>query len=63
MPTFMYTIQVVEDYLFEAESREQAEDICGLIRAVDDPDTAKELVESKNGFVHIDMSESIMEEE
>tara|TARA_B100001996_G_C18143293_1_gene393875 strand:- start:41 stop:232 length:192 start_codon:yes stop_codon:yes gene_type:complete len=63
MQKFMYTIAVVEDYIFEAEDRKQAEDIAGLIRAVDDPDTAKELVESKNGFVHIDMSESIMEEE
>lgn len=63
MPKFMYTVQVTEDYIFEATDREQAEDVCGLIRAVDDPELAEEIVKSKNGFVQVDFSETIMEEE
>jgi len=56
-------MQVTEDYIFDAVDREQAEDICGLIRAVDDPELAEEIVKSKNGFVQVDFSETIMEEE
>ena len=63
MPKFMYTMQVTEDYIFDAVDREQAEDICGLIRAVDDPELAEEIVKSKNGFVQVDFVETIMEEE
>ena len=63
MPKFMYTMQVTEDYIFDAGDRDQAEDICGLIRAVDDPELAEEIVKSKNGFVQVDFVETIMEEE
>lgn len=63
MPKFMYTVQVTEDYIFDAVDREQAENIAGLIRAVDDPELAQEIIESKNGFVQVDFSETIMEEE
>jgi hypothetical protein len=63
MPKFMYTVQVTEDYIFEAVDREQAENVAGLIRAVDDPELAQEIIESKNGFVQVDFSETIMEEE
>lgn len=59
----MYTVQVTEDYIFEAVDREQAENVAGLIRAVDDPELAQEIIESKNGFVQVDFSETIMEEE
>ena len=59
----MYTVQVTEDYIFDAVDREQAENIAGLIRAVDDPELAQEIIESKNGFVQVDFSETIMEEE
>ena len=63
MPKFMYTVQVTEDYIFDAVDREQAENVAGLIRAVDDPELAQEIIESKNGFVQVDFSETIMEEE
>lgn len=63
MPKFMYTVQVTEDYIFEAEDRFEAEDVCGLIRAVDDPELAEKIVEERNGFVQVDFVETIMEEE
>ena len=63
MPKFMYTVQVTEDYIFDAVDREQAENIAGLIRAVDDPELAQEKNDSKTHCVQVDFSESIMEEE
>lgn len=59
----MYTVQVTEDYLFDAEDTNTAMQIAGLIQAVNDPELAKEIVENNNGFVQVDVVETIEEEE
>ena len=59
----MYTVQVTEDYLFDAEDINTAMQIAGLIQAVNDPELAQEIVENNNGFVQVDVVETIEEEE
>lgn len=59
----MYTVQVTEDYLFDAEDENTAMQVAGLIQAVNDPELAKEIVENNNGFVQVDIVETIEEEE
>ena len=60
---YMYTVQVTEDYLFDAEDINTAMQIAGLIQAVNDPELAQEIVENNNGFVQVDVVETIEEEE
>ena len=60
---YMYTVQVTEDYLFDAEDINIAMQIAGLIQAVNDPELAQEIVENNNGFVQVDVVETIEEEE
>ena len=60
---YMYTVQVTEDYLFDAEDINTAMQIAGLIQAVYDPELAQEIVENNNGFVQVDVVETIEEEE
>ena len=60
---YMYTVQVTEDYLFDAEDINTAMQVAGLIQAVNDPELAKEIVENNNGFVQVDVVETIEEEE
>jgi|TARA_B100000902_G_scaffold323158_1_gene316812 hypothetical protein len=60
---YMYTVQVTEDYLFDAEDENTAMQVAGLIQAVNDPELAKEIVENNNGFVQVDIVETIEEEE
>lgn len=60
---YMYTVQVTEDYLFDAEDINTAMQVAGLIQAVNDPELAKEIVENNNGFVQVDIVETIEEEE
>lgn len=59
----MYTVTVTEDYLFDAEDINTAMQVAGLIQAVNDPELAKEIVENNNGFVQVDIVETIEEEE
>ena len=56
-------VQVTEDYLFDAEDINTAMQIAGLIQAVNDPELAQEIVENNNGFVQVDVVETIEEEE
>jgi len=60
---YMYTVTVTEDYLFDAEDINTAMQVAGLIQAVNDPELAKEIVENNNGFVQVDIVETIEEEE
>tara|TARA_B100001559_G_scaffold264900_1_gene230871 strand:- start:710 stop:910 length:201 start_codon:yes stop_codon:yes gene_type:complete len=60
---YMYTVQVTEDYLFDAEDINTAMQVAGLIQAVNDPELAQEIVENNNGFVQVDVVETIEEEE
>ena len=60
---YMYTVQVTEDYLFDAEDINTAMQIAGFIQAVNDPELAQEIVENNNGFVQVDVVETIEEEE
>ena len=60
---YLYTVQVTEDYLFDAEDINTAMQIAGLIQAVNDPELAQEIVENNNGFVQVDVVETIEEEE
>ena len=60
---YMYTVQVTEEYLFDAEDINTAMQIAGLIQAVNDPELAQEIVENNNGFVQVDVVETIEEEE
>tara|TARA_B100001996_G_C18668965_1_gene595950 strand:- start:154 stop:360 length:207 start_codon:yes stop_codon:yes gene_type:complete len=62
MRLFMYTHTEVKDYLFKAEDENQAEQIMGLIKAVDDEELRKQICESNKGHMQIDVAETLLSE-